>query len=231
MTQRRKTGPSLSHFPPGLPNHQYSPPVLRRAEVEHAKRPSPLPTLLPPALIVPSSSSDSNPASTTDPQTTVSSLQTQLAELRSRYDRLSEAKAKAAARHSADYKKWRDFKDWLYKSSTSSSLMPINGGPSISPKKRKAIAAGMAERKANSKKSRNHTVATLDPPSKPVLTVLEPSIRGPSTSKASDPSDTDDYEMDITDELVRCGTPLVLSLILFFLAPSPIRWQKRRSPW
>jgi len=62
-----------------------------------------------------SSSSDSKSTSTADPQTTVSSLHTRLTELQYRYDRLSEAKAKAAARHRADYKKWKDFEDWLYK--------------------------------------------------------------------------------------------------------------------
>lgn len=167
------------------------------------KRPSPLPALLPPAVIGPSSSSssDSNPA-TPDKQTTVSSLQTQLAELQSRYDRLSEAKAKAGARHRADYKKWKDFKDWLYKSSTSSPITPAKGGLTISPKKRKAIVAGITERKANPKKQKKQTVVNLDFLSTPLSTVSEPATPGPSTVKVSDPSDTDDYEMDVTDELV-----------------------------
>jgi hypothetical protein len=127
--QRRRIGWSPSHSPPGFSLTTHSPPIPRKVQVEHAKKLPSLPALLPPALIVPSSSSssDSNPTSTTDLQTTISSLQTQLAELQSRYDRLSEAKAKAAARHRADYKKWKDFKDWLYKSSTSGSLAPGEG--------------------------------------------------------------------------------------------------------
>jgi len=151
-------------------------------------------------VIAPSSSASSD--STADPQTTLPALQTQLTDLQSRYDRLSEAKAKAAARHRADYKKWKDFKDWLYKSSTSGSLTPAKGGPNISPKKRKAIMAGITERKANPKKSRNQSVADLDFLSTPGPTTSEPSTPGPSRVKVSNPSDTDDYEMDVTDELV-----------------------------
>ena len=209
-----------------------SPPVPRNIEVERAKKPSLLPTLLPPALIAPSSSSssDSNPAA--DLQTTISSLQTQLGDLRSRYDRLSEAKAKAAARHRADYKKWKDFKDWLYKSSTGGSLTPAKGGLNISPKKRKAIMAGITERKTNPKKSRSQAVAGLDFLSTPTPTTSEPPTPGPSRVKVSDPSDTDDYEMDMTDELVSHPW-LVSSGIPFYFLPaqSPTRQQKRRSPW
>lgn len=127
----------------------------------------------------------------------VFSLQTQLVELQSRYDRLSEAKAKAAARHLDDYQKWKDFKDWL--SSTSGSLTRTKGGLNISPKKRKAIMAGITDRKANRKKSKNKKVANLDFLSTPILDPLTP---GPSGVKVSDPSDTDDFEMDVTDELV-----------------------------
>ena len=183
--------------------------------VERAKKPTLLPSLLPPALIAPSSSSSSDSA--IDLQTTISSLQTQLADLQSRYDRLSEAKAKAAARHRADYKKWKDFKDWLYKSSTSGSLAPAKGGLTISPKKRKAIMAGITERKANPKKSRNQPAAGLDFLSTPTPTISEPPTPGPSRTKVSDPSDTDDYEMDVTDELVchRWFLP-VPNLIIFF---------------
>ena len=178
------------------------------------RKPSPLPALLPPAIIAPSSSSssDSNSASPIDLQITISSLQTQLSELQSRYDRLSEAKAKAAARHRADYKKWKDFKDWLYKSSTSGSLVPTKGSLPISPKKRKAIVAGITERKTNPKKPRNQTVVSLDF----LSTSSEPPTPGPSTVKASNPSDTDDHEMDTTDELVWHVTPFILNLILPF---------------
>ena len=70
----------------------------------------------------------------------------------------------------------------------------------ISPKKRKAIMAGITERKANPKKSRNQAVASLDFLSTPVSMTSEPPTPGPSTVKVSDPSDTDDHEMDITDE-------------------------------
>ena len=182
----------------------HSPPIPRKFEVERAKKPPSLPTLLPPALIVPSSSSssDSNPTSTADLQATITSLQTQLTELQSRYDRLSEAKAKAAARHRADYKKWKDFKDWLYKSSTSDSLTQAKGGLSVSPKKRKAIMAGITDRKTNPKKSKNEIVANLDLLSTPISMASEPPTPGPSRVKVSDLSDTDDYEMDVTDELV-----------------------------
>ena len=183
-----------------------------------------MPTLLPPALIAPSSSSssDSNSTSATDLQATISSLQTQVAELQSRYDRLSEAKAKAAARHRADYKKWKDFKDWLYKSSTSSSSSPSKGGLSISPKKRKAIVAGITERKATPKKPRNQTAADLSFLSIPTPAVSEPPTPGPSGVKASDPSDTDDYEMEVTDELVLNYDFFSSSnLFSLFLVPSP----------
>ena len=184
-----------------------SPPIPTKPEVTYTKKPVLLPSLLPPALIAPSSSSssDSNSISTADVPATISSLQTQLAELQSRYDRLSEAKAKAASRHRADYKKWKDFKDWLYKSSASGSLTPGKGGMNISPKKRKAIVAGITERKANPKKPRNQTSAALDLLLTPGSIASEPPTPGPSTAKASDPSDTDDYEMDVTDELVRHG--------------------------
>lgn len=186
---------------PSLLLTTHSPPIPRKVQVEHVNKPPSLPTLLPPALIAPSSSSssDSNSTSAADPQATIFSLQTQLSELQSRYDRLSEAKAKAAARHRADYKKWKDFKDWLYKSSTSGSLTQTKGGLNISPKKRKAIMAGITDRKANPKKSKNETVASLDFLSTPISAASEP---GESRVKVSDPSDTDDFEMDVTDELV-----------------------------
>jgi hypothetical protein len=197
-----------------------------KAELERTKKPSPLPALLPPALITPSSSSssESNSTSTLDLQATISSLQMQLGELQSRYDRLSEAKAKAAARHRADYNKWKDFKDWLYKSSTGGSLAPANGALNISPKKRKAIVAGITERKVNPKKPRNQTIASLDFLSTPLLPVSEPPTPGPSTMKASDPSDTDDHEMDTTDESVRHTVPfiLILTLSLFSSKSDPV---------
>ena len=213
---------SITLVPRSLANSSYSPPISIKAEVEHIKRPSLLPALLPPALIVSSSSSssDSNSTSTLDLQTTISSLQTQLAELQSRYDRLSEAKAKAAARHRADYNKWKDFKDWLYKSSTSTPLAPSKGAMDISPKKRKAIVAGITERKVNPKKPRDRTFASLDFLSTSVSTTSEHPTPGPSTVKVSDPSDTDDHEMDTTDESVRHAVSFILnpilSLSLFF---------------
>jgi len=79
-------------------------------------------------------------------------------------------------------------------------LAPTKDGMNISPKKRKAIVAGITERKANPKKPRNQTVASLDFLSAPTSTVSEPPTPGPSTAKVSDPSDTDDHEMDITDD-------------------------------
>ncbi|KAF9784517.1 DNA repair protein endonuclease SAE2/CtIP C-terminus-domain-containing protein [Thelephora terrestris] len=184
------------------PEKENCPPIPRKAEVEFIKKHPLLPSLLPAALIVPSSSSssDSNSTPTADVPTTISSLQTQLAELQSRYDRLFEAKAKAASRHRADYKKWKDFKDWLYKSSASGSLTPGKGGTNISPKKRKAIMAGITERKTNPKKPKKQTSAGLDLLSTPGSIPSEPPTPGPSTAKAFDPSDTDDYEMDVTDD-------------------------------
>lgn len=205
MIQRRRIGGSLSHLSLSLSLTTYSPPIPRNFEVERAKKHPPVPALLPPAVIAPSSSSsssDSNHTSTADLQATISSLQMQLSDLQSRYNRLSEAKAKAAARHRADYKKWKDFKDWLYKSSTSGSLAPAKGGLTISPKKRKAIMAGITERKANPKKPRNQTAVDLDFLSTPGSMTSEPPTPGPSTVKVSDHSDTDDHEMDTTDELV-----------------------------
>jgi hypothetical protein len=205
MIQRRRIGWSLSRSSSSFLLTTHSPPVPRNIDVEHAKKPFPLPTLLPPALIAPSSSSsssDSISASTAGLQATTSSLQAQLADLQSRYDRLSEAKAKAASRHRADYKKWKDFKDWLYKSGTSGSLASPKGGLNISPKKRKAIMAGITDRKATPKKARSQTLPGLDFLSTPASTTSESPTPGPSKVKLSDPSDTDDYEMVITDELV-----------------------------
>lgn len=177
-----------------------------------------MPTLLPPALIAPSSSSssDSNATSTVDPQTTTASLQTQLLELQSRYDRLSEAKAKAAARHRADYKKWKEFKDWLYQSSATGSLTQAKGGLNLSPRKRKAIMAGITDRKANPKKSKTGTVAGIDVLSTPISTASEPPTPGPSGVKVSDPSNTDDYEMEVTDELVPRPNPFSRNPIFRF---------------
>ena len=65
--------------------------------------------------------------------------------------------------------------------------------------------AGITERKANPKKSRNQPVVGLDFLSTPAPTISEPSTPGPSTVKVSNPSNTDDYEMDVTDEFV-CHT-------------------------
>lgn len=132
----------------------------------------------------------------------MASLQTQLVELQSRYDRLSEVKAKAAARHRADYKKWKEFKDWLYQSSATGSLTQARGGLNLSPRKRKAIMAGITDRKANPKKSKTRTEAAIDILSTPVSKTSEPPTPGPSGVKMSDPSDTDDYEMEVTDEFV-----------------------------
>ena len=125
-------------------------------------------------------SSGSNSPAPIDLQTSISSLQMQLAELQSRYERLSEAEAEAAARHRTDYKKWKEFKDWLYEPSASGSPTPRKGEMNISPEKRTAVVAAITERKANPKRPRNKVVS-------------EPPTPGPSTTKVSDPSDTDDY--------------------------------------
>ncbi|KAF8558454.1 hypothetical protein OG21DRAFT_1390903, partial [Imleria badia] len=45
----------------------------------------------------------------------IASLQEELHSLRARYDTLLEAKNRAAERYKADYKKWRDFKRWLFR--------------------------------------------------------------------------------------------------------------------
>jgi len=68
--------------------------------------------------------------------------------------------------------------------------------------------AGITDRKANPKKSKNETVAGLDFLSTPASTVSEPPTPGPSGVKVSDASDSDDYEMDVTDELVSHPCPL-----------------------
>lgn len=44
----------------------------------------------------------------------VTSLQEELDSLRDRYDTLLEAKNRAAERYKADYKKWREFRHWLF---------------------------------------------------------------------------------------------------------------------
>jgi hypothetical protein len=44
----------------------------------------------------------------------VSALQSELAALKSRYDSLLLVKERASARYRADYKKWKDFKVWLF---------------------------------------------------------------------------------------------------------------------
>jgi hypothetical protein len=46
----------------------------------------------------------------------VSSLQLELSDLQSRYDDLLRVKERAEARYRADYKKWKDFKVWLFDS-------------------------------------------------------------------------------------------------------------------
>ena len=45
----------------------------------------------------------------------ITNLQAELDLLRARYDTLLEAKNRAAERYKADYKKWRDFKKWLFR--------------------------------------------------------------------------------------------------------------------
>jgi hypothetical protein len=42
-------------------------------------------------------------------------LETELTQLKDRYDALLQAKEAAAARYLSDYKKWMDFKQWLFK--------------------------------------------------------------------------------------------------------------------
>lgn len=60
---------------------------------------------------------DTQPATSTDIPTllrNLGSLQAELECLKRRYDALLVAKNRAAARYKADYKKWRDFKRWLF---------------------------------------------------------------------------------------------------------------------
>lgn len=45
----------------------------------------------------------------------VANLRTELDDLRARYDTLYEAHNRAGERYKADYKKWREFKQWLFK--------------------------------------------------------------------------------------------------------------------
>jgi hypothetical protein len=42
-------------------------------------------------------------------------LETELVQLKDRYDALLQAKEGAAARYLSDYKKWMEFKQWLFK--------------------------------------------------------------------------------------------------------------------
>lgn len=55
------------------------------------------------------------PTDTASLRAQVTSLQAELDSLRARYDTLLEAKNRAAERYKADYKKWRDFKRWLFR--------------------------------------------------------------------------------------------------------------------
>jgi len=55
------------------------------------------------------------PTDTESLRSQVSNLQAELDSLRARYDTLLEAKTRAAERYKADYKKWRDFKRWLFR--------------------------------------------------------------------------------------------------------------------
>jgi hypothetical protein len=48
-------------------------------------------------------------------RTQISNLQAELDSLSARYDTLLEAKNRAAERYKADYKKWRDFKRWMFR--------------------------------------------------------------------------------------------------------------------
>jgi hypothetical protein len=71
---------------------------------------------------MPSIHIDNSAASLTFPLTnanvhtpSVAVLQSQLRDLQSRYDHLVEVKAKAALRYRQDYRKWRNFKQWLTK--------------------------------------------------------------------------------------------------------------------
>lgn len=55
------------------------------------------------------------PTDTESLRSQVANLQAELDSLRARYDTLLEAKTRAAERYKADYKKWRDFKRWLFR--------------------------------------------------------------------------------------------------------------------
>ena len=55
------------------------------------------------------------PTDTGSLRSQIASLQEELDSLRDRYDTLLEAKNRAAERYKADYKKWRDFKRWLFR--------------------------------------------------------------------------------------------------------------------
>ncbi|KAF8136103.1 DNA repair protein endonuclease SAE2/CtIP C-terminus-domain-containing protein [Boletus edulis] len=55
------------------------------------------------------------PPDTASVLTQIATLQAELDSLQDRYDTLLEAKNRAAERYKADYKKWRDFKRWLFR--------------------------------------------------------------------------------------------------------------------
>lgn len=55
------------------------------------------------------------PADTASLRAQIAHLQAELDSLRARYDTLLEAKNRAAEHYKADFKKWRDFKRWLFR--------------------------------------------------------------------------------------------------------------------
>ena len=83
--------------------------------------------------------------------------------------------------------------------------------------------AGITDRNTNPKKSRNGTVAGVDILSTPISTTSEPATPGPSGVKVSDASDTDDYEMEVTDEFVSHPWLLFPESHFSFPVPGPIR--------
>ena len=83
--------------------------------------------------------------------------------------------------------------------------------------------AGITDRNTNPKKSRNGTVAGVDILSTPISTTSERATPGPSGVKVSDASDTDDYEMEVTDEFVSHPWLLFPESHFSFPVPGPIR--------
>lgn len=61
------------------------------------------------------------PTDTASLHAQIANLKEELDSLRARYDTLLEAKNRAAERYKADYKKWRDFKRWLFRDAETDS--------------------------------------------------------------------------------------------------------------